>query len=80
MTDKTMTIRDILSTDKLLAEAVRLYEHNEIGSNLHSQLVKLIEPHMDEINKRLGQENDVSYLAYAVEYALMQATRRGIDG
>lgn len=35
---------------------------------------RVIEPNMVEINRRLGQENDPMYLAYAVEYVL---TRTG---
>ena len=31
---------------------------------------ELIEPNLVEINRRLGQENDAMYLAYAISYAL----------
>ena len=34
------------------------------------QILAVIEPHMDEINQKLGQENDPKYLAYAIQYAL----------
>ena len=30
----------------------------------------IIEPNLDSINKKLGQENDAMYLAYAVEYVV----------
>ena len=36
---------------------------------------QIIAPNMDRINKRLGQENDSRYLAYAVEYIFTQASR-----
>ena len=31
---------------------------------------EVIEPNIDSINKKLGQENDPMYLSYAVEYVL----------
>ena len=32
----------------------------------------IIEPNLDSINKKLNQENDAMYLAYAVEYVVSQ--------
>jgi hypothetical protein len=32
----------------------------------------LIQPNIDEINRKLGQENDPMYLAYACEYFVRQ--------
>ena len=72
--NKTISMKDILSTDKLLNEAIRLYEKHR-GSELHRELTKLIEPEMPAINKRLGQENDVGYMAYAVGHALMKSSK-----
>ena len=66
-------IGDILPTDELLNEAIRLYGLYR-NVELHRRLVELIKPEMPEINKRLRQENDVDYLAYAVEYALMKSS------
>lgn len=34
---------------------------------------QVIAPNIEEINRKLGQENNPKYLAYAVEYALLQA-------
>lgn len=31
---------------------------------------EVIEPNIEEINKKLGQENDPMYLAYACEYVI----------
>lgn len=33
---------------------------------------KVVEPHIAEINARLGQENDVRFLAYLLAAALME--------
>ena len=35
----------------------------------HKQLVDFLTPKMNNINKKLGQENDSGYLAYGIEYA-----------
>ena len=37
-------------------------------SDLHDKLIAFIEPRMDKINEKLGQENHSGYLAYALEY------------
>lgn len=37
---------------------------------------RIIEPNMERINKALGQENDATYLAYAIQFALNHAPRR----
>lgn len=34
---------------------------------------EIIAPNIERINKALGQENDSRFLAYAIEYALMQS-------
>lgn len=33
---------------------------------------EVIAPNLDEINRKLGQENDPMYLAYACEYVVAQ--------
>ncbi len=33
---------------------------------------QIIEPHIDEINKKLGQDNDPAYLSYLVEFVVSQ--------
>jgi hypothetical protein len=33
-------------------------------------LKEIINPNMERINTKLGQENDADYLAYAVEFAV----------
>lgn len=34
---------------------------------------EIIEPNLPEINRKLGQENNARFLAYAVEYVLTQS-------
>lgn len=76
---KTVTLSQIL-TEKQIATALRLYEAClSEGADFSDAVAKiqctLIEPNMATINARLGQENDPRYLAYAVVYALSQATQ-----
>jgi hypothetical protein len=71
---KTFSVKDILFTGAMVTEAMRLYRETRTGSELHRKLTALIAPHMEQINKNLGQINDTEYLAYAIEYALNQGS------
>jgi len=64
MNNKYVTLSDFL-TDDQLKKAIELKKARDICD-------KIIAPNLKEINKKLGQENDALYLAYAVEYALNQ--------
>lgn len=72
---KTITVKDFL-TDKQIKQAIAIYKLHRDDGMLHGRLIALIEPLMPEINRKLGQENDVNYLAYAVEYALSKSEER----
>jgi hypothetical protein len=39
----------------------------------------VIEPNMTAINRKLGQDNDARYLAYAVVYVLSQASQPNLE-
>ena len=68
---KTMTLPQFL-TDAQIAQAAKLYEAH--GMDATAKIcAEVIEPNMAAINKKLGQENDARYLAYAVVYVLSQA-------
>ena len=67
------TIHDFL-TETQINRAIQIFEEGQ--ADLHARLQReVIEPNMAEINRKLGQENDASYLAYAVEYVLQQAVQ-----
>lgn len=66
---KQITIKDFM-TDEMVDKAIHLYRTSH---SRHLALVGLLKPHMADINRKLGQENDVDYLAYAVEYAISVA-------
>jgi hypothetical protein len=68
---KTVTLPQFL-TEEQIAEAVRLYEAHGTGA-VPKILARVIEPNMDAINAKLGQENDARYLAYAVVHVLTRA-------
>ena len=70
MTDKTVSVADFLTTDQI-KQAIRIYNGREHPSTVVDRFeAEIIKPNMDEINRKLGQENDSRYLAYAVAYAL----------
>ena len=69
---KNMTLPQFL-TEAQIAEALTLCkDHGGIDAKGKIQK-QVIEPNMVAINKKLGQENDPSYLAYAVVYVFSQA-------
>lgn len=71
---KQVALKDFLTAEQI--EKARLVHKAAPPTRLHKWLVEqVIRPHMDEINRKLGQENDEDYLAYAVEYALTQAAK-----
>ena len=69
---KTMTLPEFL-TEAQIADALTLFK-NHGGIDAKGKIQKqVIEPNMAAINKKLGQENDPSYLAYAVVHVFSQA-------
>lgn len=70
---KEFTITDLL-TDQEIKRARQMYRRFKDTGRFAAEVSKqLIEPNMERINRRLGQENDPMFLAYAVEYILSQA-------
>jgi hypothetical protein len=71
---KSITIADIL-TDAEIVVAQRLYQRYKDSGEFASKVAhELIEPNIDRINRNLGQENDIHYLAYAVEYVFSHSS------
>jgi len=68
---KTMTLPQFL-TEAQIAHAVKLYEAHGMDAvgKIRSEV---IEPNMAAINEKLGQENDATYLAYAIVHVCSQA-------
>jgi hypothetical protein len=71
---KTISAHDFL-TDTQIGEAMALWKKHRATPRAFNTAVvaKVILPNMDEINRKLGQENDARYLAYALEYIFMKA-------
>lgn len=76
---KTVTLESFLTKEQL-KEAIYIIEDSEKdGSRRHRELRdKIIVPQIHEINRKLGQENDPDYLAYALEFALVKEMTKGI--
>lgn len=70
MIPRAVTLPDILTTSQI-ALAAGLYKAHGMDAVAKIQS-QIISPHMAAINKKLGQENDARYLAYAVVYLLSQ--------
>lgn len=72
MTQAKHTALPEFLTKAQIVLAAKLYEEHGFA-NAKAQIQKhVIEPNMTVINGKLGQENDPSYLAYAVVYVLSE--------
>jgi hypothetical protein len=68
---KTFQLQDIF-TDEQIQEALDMFKVTPTG--FAKKFAKeYVEPRIDEINKKLGQENDPVYIAYCMELSLVQA-------
>lgn len=75
---KTVPIGSFL-TDAQIAHGMRLWDQHgrKGGSKFIAAVVEQItQPNIAEINRKLGQENDPKFLAYALEYALSSVEDR----
>jgi len=61
---RKITIDQFLN-EKQIKEAIDLKNAKDICK-------EIIEPNIDTINQKLGQENDPMFLAYAAEYVVSQ--------
>lgn len=68
---KTATLADLFTKEEL-ERAKALYERSAPGTFNKAVVKEIVAPVMARINARLGQENDPSYIGYAIENALMQ--------
>jgi hypothetical protein len=73
---KTITIDQFL-TEAEIAEAINLFTTASPGTFAATVDERIIAPNLDRINASLGQKNDSRYLAYAVEWTLMQSGKGG---
>lgn len=68
-----ITLGDFL-TDDQIESAQALYKKFKGTGRFATECAKqIIEPNLPEINRKLGQENDARYLAYACEFVFNQA-------
>jgi hypothetical protein len=73
---KSVAVGDFL-TDDQGQHIIRLWR--ELGSSpafITRAVEEVIRPNIEEINTKLGQLNDERFIAYALEFALIQADRR----
>lgn len=60
--------RDVFTPD-MVKHAQEIMKRDAAPYN--AKLVAVVHPHMERINKFTGQENDVRYIAYMLEYVVM---------
>lgn len=63
--DNQLTAEEIFG-EEFLNKFINLVNSQPTVS--HQEYMKLLEPEMEAINKRTGQENDLRYMAYLLEY------------
>jgi hypothetical protein len=71
---RMITVADFLTQDEQ-ERAIKLHNEASPGSFARRCADEIITPVLPRINKKLGQENDAKYLAYVVEYAIVQSSR-----
>ena len=69
--NKSFTLPDFL-TKAQIRRAAEIYDAHGMDATAPIR-AQVIEPNMAAINAKLGQENDASYLAYAVVYVLSRS-------
>lgn len=75
--NKQITL-DMFLTDAELEQCGKLYDTlGTTGKFAKTVCAEVITPKIERINAALGQENDPMFLAYAVEYVLMQLKKKG---
>lgn len=70
-----MSIFKPTQVDEIFPKNVILQMENFQGKSAEEIETKLIRPNLEEINKLTGQENNARYLAYMVQFILMEATK-----
>lgn len=69
-----VSVGDFL-TQEQAAKAIKLWaKHGSGKAFVDACVAEVIEPNLTQINAKLGQENNARYLAYAVEFAMIQAS------
>lgn len=81
---RTFSLGDLLTNAQVFA-VIDIIEEEPAEQFDFGRAVKrvereIIEPALPEINRRLGQENDARYLAYAVVYAIQSKLRSDARG
>jgi hypothetical protein len=67
---KSVKLTDFLTAAQIKAAEKLWKDPYAFHKNVVEQILV---PNMAEINRKLGQENDAGYLAYAIEYIFIKA-------
>lgn len=70
-----VTLMTFLTKDQIDA-ALALWRRPHMERLFHSDVRReIVEPNIEEINRKLGQKNDPDFIAFAIEYVFMQISR-----
>jgi hypothetical protein len=74
-------LKDVRISDFLTAREIKLaraiYDKVEPAKRNSCLVAKIIAPNIERINTRLGQDNDASFLAYAIEHTFIVRKKYG---
>jgi hypothetical protein len=71
MVEPRLTLKDFL-TEAEIHKMTQLWIEKTSTLQFHIDAVDALKPAMPRINERLGQENDVAFLAYAIEWVMIE--------
>ncbi len=74
---KYLSLGSVLSKKEIALAQNFILEAQAEGESAAARITaEIIEPALERINKKTGQENDARYLGYAIEFALRAAMVR----
>ncbi len=74
---KHLSLGSVLTKKEIAQAQNYILEASAEGESAAARIsAEIIEPALERINKKTGQENDARYLGYAIEFALRAAMAR----
>lgn len=71
---KRIAIGDFLTQEQAKAAVVLWAKHGASVKFIDAVVNEIVAPNIAEINRKLGQENDPRYLAFAIQYVFIQTS------
>ncbi len=71
-----IVVGDFLTQEQAKHACVLWARHGSGKAFIDAMVAEIIQPSLPEINRKLGQENDPRFLAYAVEHVFIQSCEK----